>query len=63
MRLESNHQEHERGSISPGKFADLVILSEDCMDPKNRDRLAEAKVLVTVVGGRIVHDDRPTGER
>jgi predicted amidohydrolase YtcJ len=50
-------EEHEKGAIEPGKLADLVLLSEDpmtCPAPRLRD----ARVLLTIVGGRIVHDAR-----
>ena len=50
-------EEDEKGSIEPGKLADLVLLSEDpltCPAPALRD----AQVLMTIVGGRIVHDAR-----
>ena len=46
-------EERTKGSIEPGKFADLVILSEDpltCTDIQLRD----AKVLMTMVGGNVV---------
>ena len=46
-------EERTKGSIEPGKFADLVILSEDpltCSDVQLRD----AKVLMTMVGGKVV---------
>jgi hypothetical protein len=55
--------EKERGSVSPGKFADLVVLSNDILADANRDRIAETQVLVTIVGGVIVHDARPQSER
>ena len=46
-------EERTKGSIEPGKFADLVILSEDpltCSEAQLRD----AKVLATLVGGKVV---------
>jgi predicted amidohydrolase YtcJ len=51
-----NMEERTKGSIEPGKFADLVILSEDpltCSEPQLRD----AKVLMTMVGGKVVSGD------
>ena len=51
-------EERTKGSIEPGKFADLVILSEDpltCSEPQLRD----AKVLMTMVGGKIVAGSLP----
>ena len=48
-----NMEERTKGSIEPGKFADLVILNEDpltCPEPRLRD----AKVLMTIVGGKVV---------
>ena len=46
--------EHERGSIEPGKLADFTLLSEDILaiDPEG---IADAKVLLTMVGGRVVY--------
>jgi predicted amidohydrolase YtcJ len=51
-----NMEERTKGSIEPGKYADLVILNENpltCPEPRLRD----AKVLATLVGGRIVAGD------
>ncbi len=48
------HREKDEGSIAVGKLADIIILSDDLtkMDPAH---LQEAKVLTTIVGGRIVY--------
>ena len=48
-------QEKEKGSITPGKLADLVLLSEDIftIDPTN---IRDVKVLKTIVGGKVVWD-------
>ena len=46
-------EEQTKGSIEPGKLADLVVLNEDpltCPEPRLRD----AKVLATLVGGKVV---------
>jgi predicted amidohydrolase YtcJ len=47
--------EHDLGSLEPGKLADLVVLSQDIMTIPE-DRIPEAQVLATLVGGRPVHD-------
>ena len=46
--------ENEIGSIEAGKRADFVLLSEDILavDPAN---IADAKVLMTMLGGRVVY--------
>jgi predicted amidohydrolase YtcJ len=48
-------QESEKGSITPGKLADMVLLSDDIfsIDP---GRIRDAKVLKTFVGGKLVYD-------
>ena len=48
-------QENEKGSITPGKLADLVILSDDIfkIDPA---KIRDVKVLKTFVGGQLVWD-------
>lgn len=45
--------EHDRGSIEPGKFADLVVLSGDPRaDPET---IRALRVLETIVGGRTIY--------
>lgn len=54
-------QEKEKGSITPGKLADMVLLSDDIfsIDPV---RIRDVTVLKTFVGGKLVWDARhPTG--
>ncbi len=50
-------QEQVKGSITPGKLADLVILSRDLfkIDPKE---IEKAKVVLTMVDGRVVYEER-----
>ena len=50
-------QERRRGSIEPGKLADLVVLERDplTLDP---EELIEVKPLATMLGGRWVFDRR-----
>ncbi len=53
-------EEHQKGSLAAGKRADLVVLSGDPLAVAP-DRIAALRVLRTVAGGRIVHDDGGLG--
>lgn len=47
-------EEKEKGSIEPGKLADLVVVSDDILTcPPERLRVTEA--LLTMVGGKVVY--------
>lgn len=48
-------EEHRKGSLVPGKLADLAVLSGDptAVDP---EQIASLEVLATVVGGEVRHD-------
>lgn len=48
-------EEDEKGTLAPGKRADLVVLSDDPLAVAP-DRIAELRVLRTVCGGRVTHD-------
>jgi predicted amidohydrolase YtcJ len=51
----ASHQEHVKGSITAGKLADLVVLSEDptAVSP---DRIAGLEVLATLIDGQCRYD-------
>jgi predicted amidohydrolase YtcJ len=49
-------QEDLLGSLEPGKLADVVVLSEDVLTAPE-DSVAKARVVTTVVGGRVVWRD------
>jgi len=48
-------QEKEKGSITPGKLADMVLLSDDIFSIEPA-KIRDVKVLKTIVGGRLVWD-------
>ena len=47
-------QEKDKGSITPGKLADMVILSDNIFDLKP-EAIRNAKVETTIVGGKVVY--------
>jgi hypothetical protein len=47
----ASFDEQQKGSLTPGKFADFVVLSENILQPPP-EKLLQAKVLLTVMGGR-----------
>jgi predicted amidohydrolase YtcJ len=47
-------QEHENGSLAPGKWADIAVLSRDIMTVPP-DSILGTKVLYTIVGGKVVY--------
>ena len=47
-------QEKEKGSITRGKLADMVILSDNIFSTKP-EAIRNAKVETTIVGGKVVY--------
>lgn len=54
-------QEKEKGSITPGKLADMVLLSDDIFSIVP-EKIREVRVLKTFVGGRLVFDAAAPGQ-
>ena len=48
-------EEDERGTVEPGKRADLTVLADS---PWEADAVADVDVALTVVDGQVVHDGR-----
>ena len=48
-------EEANRGTLEPGKYADITVLSEDILqiDPT---QISEARVLLTIMGGKVTFD-------
>src|SRR5437773_2155870 len=46
-------QENEKGSITPGKLADMVLLSDDIFSIPPQ-KIRDVRVLQTIVGGKII---------
>jgi predicted amidohydrolase YtcJ len=51
-------EEHIKGSIEPGKLADLVVLPEDILTCPEK-RIEQMQVVMTMVGGKIVYGRPP----
>jgi predicted amidohydrolase YtcJ len=50
-------QESKKGSITPGKLADMVITTENIFDLKP-EAIRNVKVKTTIVGGKVVYGER-----
>lgn len=51
----ASFEEHRKGSITPGRLADLVVLDQD-LTSIDRDAIGETTVLATMVGGSFEFD-------
>ena len=51
----ASSEEHTKGSIEPGKFADLVVVNNDPSKIPTPD-IRRIHVLMTIVGGKIAHN-------
>ena len=51
-------EEDRLGSIEPGKLGDVVVLSDDFLDPAKvpDEAIKRVKSVLTVVGGQVVYD-------
>jgi predicted amidohydrolase YtcJ len=51
-------QEGNLGSLTPGKYADLLVLDRDYLTVPARE-IKDIRPLLTMVGGKVVYDARP----
>jgi hypothetical protein len=49
----TSFEENIKGSITPGKLADMVILSDNPLTSPP-ERMKEARVQMTIIGGKVV---------
>jgi predicted amidohydrolase YtcJ len=56
----ASFEEKIKGSIEPGKLADLVVLSDDIFSI-HPVRIADTKVFLTIFDGRIIFGKDPSG--
>ena len=47
-------EEKEKGTIAPGKLADMVVLAQDLFSIPP-EKIKEARVALTIVGGKVVY--------
>jgi predicted amidohydrolase YtcJ len=50
-------EEDLKGSLTPGKYADVVVLSRNILEAPE-EQIRDAEVEMTIIGGKIVHDGR-----
>jgi predicted amidohydrolase YtcJ len=50
-------EENNRGSLKPGKYADITVLSKDILTIPE-DEIPTAKVAYTIVGGKVLYSSR-----
>jgi len=50
------YEENDKGSITPGKLADLAVLSEDIIAVPS-DRTKEVDVVMTLLGGKVIYGE------
>jgi hypothetical protein len=47
-------EEADKGSLAPGKLADVVVLSRDILTVPDEE-IRDAKVVMTIIGGKVVY--------
>ena len=52
----ASFEEDIKGSLEPGKLADLIIIDRD-LTAIPPEQIREAKVILTVVGGKVVYEE------
>ncbi len=50
-----HHEESQKGSLEPGKYGDVIVIDRDILTCPEKD-VAQTKVLLTVVNGKVVFE-------
>jgi predicted amidohydrolase YtcJ len=50
-------EEGIKGSLAPGKLADVVVLSEDILTVPD-EKIVDAQVVHTIIGGKVVYSKK-----
>ena len=50
-----SHDDDKMGSVEVGNFADFAILDRDCFASDDPQDIRDAKVVKTVLGGKVVY--------
>ena len=56
---DSAHELAAKGTIAPGKLADIAVLSDDILSPDfaaHPEKLLKTRAVMTLLGGRVVYD-------
>lgn len=52
----ANYEENIKGTIEVGKFADMIVLSDDIFNI-DKDKIADVKVIKTIIDGKLVYEE------
>jgi hypothetical protein len=55
-------EEEVKGTLAPGKFADLTVLTRDILTCAE-DEILQARVDLTILGGRVAYERPPSAPK
>jgi predicted amidohydrolase YtcJ len=55
------HADDKRGSLEPGKYADLAVLTKDYMSVTDEE-IGGIESVLTLLGGRVIYAAEPYGQ-
>jgi hypothetical protein len=51
----AEHMDHRKGSLTPGKLADLIVLTDNILEIPT-EKILETQVRMTIFDGKIVYE-------